>query len=182
MRYFKKMVGQRIYLSPMNVDDAEQYAAWLNDVEVAGYLGPVYTRALSLAAEREYLESSAQQGQNYAIVLKEGDKLIGNISLMDVDHRNRSATLGLFIGDAEYRSKGFGAEAIRLIVDYGFKWLNLHNIDLHVFANNPRAIACYENVGFREYGRRTEDSFMGGEYVDSLGMEILPHLFYKEGE
>ena len=172
MAYFKKIVGERVYLSPMSVDDAEQYAVWLNDPGVSGYLG-MYSQNIGLIGEREYIEGASKDGHNYAIVLKDGDRLIGNISLMNVDHRCRKATLGVFIGEADYRSKGYGAEAIRLLVDYGFKWLNLYNIGLGVHANNPRAIACYEKVGFREYGRRTKTIFSDGEFVDGIYMEIL---------
>ena len=172
-RYVKKIIGERLYLSPMSVDDAETYTAWINDVEVAGYLGNMYTNMIGLPGEREYLENAGKRGHDYSIVLADGDKLIGNISLMNVDHRNRKATLGVFIGDAEYRSRGYGAEAIRLLVDYGFKWLNLYNIGLGVFANNERAIACYKKIGFREYGRRTKTNYYNGEYVDGVYMEIL---------
>ena len=177
MRYFRKISGERLYLSPMNPDDAEIYTHWLNDPEVAQRIG-AYTRITTLDGERAYIVTAAQEGQNYSIVLNDGDRLIGNISLMDVNHLQRKATLGLFIGDVACRGKGYGTEAIRLILDYGFKWLNLHNIMLEVFANNPCAIACYQKVGFREFGRRTQSAFLNGEFVDDIMMEILPSMFY----
>ena len=69
----------------------------------------------------------SSDGYNFTIV-KNDDTLIGNISLFSIKHTNRSAILGLFIGDKENRGKGYGIEAIRLILGYGFNSLNLHNI------------------------------------------------------
>lgn len=178
VRYFEKLPGERIYLSPMNVEDVELYTKWLNDKEVTGFLGN-FGMLFGLEAERKAVESMAAGGYNFAIVLRQGDRLIGNISLMEVDQRNRCATVGLFIGEAEHRSKGYGAEALRLLLDYGFNTLNLRNIDLTVHADNARGIACYKKVGFREYGRRGDAVFKDGRYVDQVRMEILDEEFNR---
>ena len=132
---------------------------------------------ISLDGERKALEHMAGEGQNFAIVLLDEDTLIGNISLMELDHIGRRATAGLFIGEAGHRGKGYGAEALRLILDYGFRTLNLHNIMLTVHADNSQGMACYQKVGFREFGRRREAIFKDGRYVDHVYMEILDHEF-----
>lgn len=176
MRYFKKIVGERLYLSPMNPEDAQPYTQWLNDVSVSDNLG-AYAKMISLASEEKALERMACEGQNYAMVLLSGDRLIGNISLMEIDNISRRATVGLFIGDAENRGKGYGAEALRLLLGYGFQTLNLHNIMLHVHADNAQAIACYKKVGFREFGRRREALFKKGAYIDVVHMDILATEF-----
>ena len=178
---YRKIVGERIYLSPMSVDDVEQYAHWINDIEVSKYLN-MHHMMFSLQGELDYLTNTAQKGYNFAIVLKDGDRLLGSISLMDVNHKDRKATLGLFIGDAEYRSKGYGAEAIALILDYGFRWLNLHNIMLQVFSTNPRGLACYKKVGFKEFGRRREAVFFDGKWADEIHMEILDREWFCRGD
>ena len=174
MPYFEKIPGERIFLSPMDPNDLEIYAKWMNDIKVTRWLG-MHRNLYSLPAERAYLENATKDVTNYqfAIVLREGGRLIGNIGLMDHEHVSRRATLGIFIGEAEDRSKGYGAEAIRLLVDYGFQWLNLRNIDLHVHSENARAIACYEKVGFREYGRRHGAVFADGRWYDDVLMEVL---------
>lgn len=176
MRYFKKVSGERLYLSPMNADDTEIYTKWLNDPAVSVNLGN-YGMMISLFSERKALEDMVSGGQNFAMVLHEGDTLIGNISLMDVDHLNRKATAGLFIGEAEHRGKGYGTEALRLLLSYGFRTLNLHNIMLRVFSDNLQGIACYKKAGFREFGRRREAKFKNGSYVDEVYMEILDTEF-----
>lgn len=180
MRYFRKIAGERVYLSPMNTDDAEIYTKWLNDKSVGGNLGN-FSQAITLSNEQKALERMASEGQNYAIVLKEGDALIGSISLMDIDHISRGATVGLFIGEADQRGKGYGAEALWLILDYGFGTLNLHNIMLQAHADNLQGLACYKKVGFREFGRRREAKFKDCRYVDVVYMEILDHEFSRLG-
>ena len=178
MRYFPKIIGERLYLSPMNPDDAEQYTKWLNDPDVADHLGQ-YRQMISLGNEKKAMEQLSSEGHNYAIILKDNDTLIGNISLMDVEHIHRRATLGLFIGDAEQRGKRYGAEAIRLILSYGFNILNLHNVMLLVHADNPQGLACYEKVGFREVGRRREARIKDGHFIDLVYMDILASEFIK---
>jgi len=174
MKYFEKISGERVFLSPINPDDYELATKWLNDPEVATWLGSHRTM-LSLPAERAWMEENAKKTDNYqfAIVLRDGQRYIGgcNLGLLDLTHRR--ATLGIFIGEADDRSCGYGAEALQLLVDYGFRWLGLQNIDLGVWANNTRAIRCYEKVGFREYGRRTGVILFNGEWQDEVRMEIL---------
>ena len=64
----------------------------------------------------------------------------------------RAASLGISIGEPDCWNRGYGAEAIGLMLDWAFLELNLHRVWLHVYANNPRGIACYEKVGFVREG------------------------------
>ena len=180
MRYFPKLLGERLYLSPVNPDDAEIYTKWFNDREVSLWLGQ-HSNVMSLAKERQILDGMATgDGFNFAMVLKDGDRLLGNISLMGRSPVDRTAELGIFIGEAEDRAKGYGAEAIRLLLDFGFNTLGLHNIMLHVNADNTRAIACYKKCGFRECGCRREALFRDGHFVDRVSMDILAREFVQK--
>ena len=178
MRYFEKISGERLFLSPQNADDTETYTKWLNDPAVAEPLGG-YSMMFDLAKVRKQLDGAAEgdNAQWYSIVLREGERLIGNVSLKDIDAVHRSATLGVFIGEAADRGQGYGAEATHLMLHYGFNTLNLHNIQLQVVASNEQAIACYKKAGFREFGRRREAEFHGGKYVDVVYMDILNSEF-----
>ena len=176
MKYFKKMVGRRCYLSPMNVEDAEKYVVWLNDMEVSQYLTMV-SQVIGLEAERETLEKLARQGYNFAIVDRENDELIGGCGLLNLDHVNRTAEVGIFIGEKSYWNRGYGEEALRLLLDFGFNILNLCNIMLHVYAFNERAIRCYRKIGFREIGRRRQARRIQGRCYDILYMDILAGEF-----
>ena len=92
---------------------------------------------------------------------------------MDVNPVCRTGTLGIFIGEQKERNKGYGAEALKLLLDYGFNILNLNNINLAVFSFNKNAIACYKKIGFKEYGVRHECYFLNGKCYDEILMEIL---------
>ena len=122
MKYFKKLIGDRIYLSPNQVTD------------YTGRSGQITT----LVGEKEWLENSARNNENrsFNIVDLNEDKLVGTIGLEHLNWIERSAVLGIFIGDEAYRSNGYGTEAIKLLLEYGFKYLNLHSIRLDLLAVN----------------------------------------------
>ena len=181
MKYFKKLIGERIYLSPRNAEDTEKFTEWLNDLETTDYIGRSAT-IITLEEERKYFEDSTNKENSFFITTLDEDKLIGTISLENFNPINRNAVLGIFIGDKEYRSKGYGKEAIELILDFGFNYLNLHEIKLDVMAFNERAIKCYKKCGFKEYGRRHEAYYFGGNYHDVISMEILRKEYLEESE
>lgn len=176
MRYFKKLVGDRIYLSPRNSEDVEKFTEWLNDFETTDYIGRSAILT-TLAGEKRYLETNDSPEAIFVIVTLEENKMIGTVSLEKINGVNRTATLGIFIGDKEFRNNGYGTEAIRLILEYGFKYLNLNNIKLDVMGFNERAINCYKKCGFKEYGRRRKSQFINGKYYDSVNMDILAEEF-----
>lgn len=178
MKYFKKLLGDNIYLSPRSTEDAEKYTEWLNDFETTDYTGRsgiIYT----LEAEKRYLEDSAEKENevSFAIIDLEKDKIIGSCGIHQIDNINRTAVLGIFIGDKEERNKGYGTEAIKLLLDFGFNYLNLHSIKLDLMEFNERALKCYQKCGFKEYGRRRKCKFINGKYYDSIGMDILSEEF-----
>lgn len=176
MKYFKKLVGENIYLSPRNSEDVEIFTQWLNDFETTDYLGRSGLLT-TIDSERKYLAENSNPEATFVIVTLENDKMIGTVSLENINTINRTATLGIFIGDKEYRNKGLGTEAIQLILEYGFRYLNLHNIKLDLMEFNERALKCYQKCGFKEYGRRRKCKFINGKYYDSISMDILAEEF-----
>ena len=172
MRYFKKIEGEKVYLSPINLDDYELYVKWLNNPRITQYLD-CNDSLITLSKEKELLEKIANEEFSFAIIKKEDDTLLGNVGVTKIDYKNGRATLGIFIGDEDNLSKGYGSEAIKLLIDFAFKEIRLHNIALTVFANNPRAIKAYTKCGFVEYGRRHEAIYHNGEYIDLIYMEII---------
>ncbi len=105
------------------------------------------------------------------------DKLVGTIGLEHFNWIERSAVLGIFIGDEDYRSNGYGTESIKLLLEYGFKYLNLHSIRLDLLAVNERAHKCYLKCGFKDAGKSREEIFLNGKYYDKLHMDILEYEF-----
>ncbi|PKL23873.1 MAG: GNAT family N-acetyltransferase [Spirochaetae bacterium HGW-Spirochaetae-3] len=174
--YIKKLIGTKCYLSPMEQSDAPKYAAWLNDLEVAVFT-QIADKSLSVDKERDILASIGKE-HNYGIVDAATDALIGSCGLMDIDFLNRSAEIGIVLGDKAYWGKGYGAEALSLLLDYAFRYLNLHNVMLRVYAYNPRGIACYEKVGFRTIGRRRDAIMRNLAAHDIVYMDIVADDFY----
>ena len=153
MKYFKKIEGEKVYLSPMNLEDIEKYVKWMNDFSTTDGLGSS-SKVTTFESERAWLINNMdKKEQQFAIVLKETDKLIGNCGFVDINHLHQKGEVGLFIGEEENRSKGYGTEALSLLVEYGFNYLNLKNIMLKVFSFNKRTIKSYEIIGFKVFGK-----------------------------
>ena len=176
MKYYKKLLGEKIYLSPLTVEDAEEFTKWLNDFQTTDYLGRSGA-IITLEGEKQFLEEHIKGESTFGIIEIETDKIVGTISLEKINHLNRTGTLGIFIGKTEARNKGYGTEAIRLILDYGFNYLNLNNICLDLLEVNERALACYKKCGFKEYGRRRKCIYLDGKYYDRIRMDILAEEF-----
>jgi RimJ/RimL family protein N-acetyltransferase len=178
--YFKKLVGNKCYLSPIDENDAEKFTGWLNDLELTVNL-QIYNGIFNVENEREFLRNLSKE-QNYSIIDLENDELIGNSGFLDIDHLNQTAETGLFIGNKNYWNKGFGSEALTLLLDYGFKALGLNNIMLRVYSFNERAIKSYEKVGFKIIGNRRNALRRGKETYDIIFMDIVEKEFYENNK
>ena len=173
--YFKKMAGKKCYLSPINTNDAEKFAAWVNDLELTANLD-MYHSVINTETEKSFLERLSKE-HNYSIVNNATDELIGTCGFVEIDHLNQTASIGIFIGNKDCWNKGYGTEALTLLLDYGFKALNLHNVMLKVYSFNERAIRCYEKTGFKIIGKRREAVKRGNKNYDILFMDLLSEEF-----
>lgn len=180
MEYYKKLIGDRIYLSPQGASEEEiqKFTKWMNDFEVTDYTGRS-GQIVTLIGEKEYLENSARESKNrnFNIIELNENKLIGTLGLEHINWIERSAVLGIFIGNKDFRSNGYGIEAINLLLEYGFKYLNLHSIRLSLLSINERAHKCYKKCGFKDTGCSREEIFINGKYYDKLHMDILENEF-----
>lgn len=180
MNYYKKLIGDRIYLSPQGASEEEiqKFTEWMNDFEVTDYTGRS-GQIVTLIGEKEYLENLARESKNrnFNIIELNENKLIGTLGLEHINWIERSAVLGIFIGDKDFRSNGYGTEAINLLLEYGFKYLNLHSIRLSLLSINERAHKCYKKCGFKDTGCSREEIFINGKYYDKLHMDILENEF-----
>lgn len=179
MKYFKKIEGEHIYLSPMNEDDIETYTKWVNDNKVTDGLGNS-SKLFTVENERDWLIKNNLDGRlQLAIVRKDNDTLIGNCGFNRIDNLKQTATVGIFIGEEENRGKGYGTEAMKLLVQFGFEYLNLNNIMLKVFSFNEGAIKSYQKCGFKEFGRRHEVYPLKNKWYDEIYMEILKKDYFR---
>ncbi|MCP4134522.1 MAG: GNAT family N-acetyltransferase [bacterium] len=176
MKHFKKLVGAKCYLSPMNPDEAEQYTEWVNDMEVSLYM-QWFPLIISLPAEKEILEMMSKEGTSFAIVDLKTDELIGNCGLLNKDPVNRTAEAGIFIGAKDFRGRGYGEEAMRLLLDYSFNIINMNNIMLFTYSFNKPALKCYEKCGFKVIGTRRKARILGARKYDIVYMDMLAEEF-----
>lgn len=179
MKYFKKLEGPNLFLGPMMVEDAEVFVKWLNDGEVTDGIGKTKD-VTTIENEIEYLQDVTKKGDYcFSIVTKDKEQLIGTCSLMNINSVNQTAEVGILIGESSCRGKGYGKEALKIILDYGFNTLNLHNIYLGVYSFNEKAINCYKKLGFKEAGRIREAKYHNGKRYDDIKMDILKDEFYE---
>ena len=171
MEYFPKLDGYNIYLSPMSLDDASIYVRWLNDFTISENIG-IDSKIITLSSLKKWLSDNLNS-YNFTIILKDTSKPIGIINLYDTDLIHQKASLAMFIAEAENRNKGYGKEAIKLLLEYSFNNLNLNNIMLKVYSFNKRAIKLYESLGFKKIGIRHKSHYYKGKYYDEIYMEIL---------
>ncbi len=183
------IVGERVALGPHDRALLPLYLKWVNDFEVTrhflGRLGP-WTRE---RREMWYERTSPGSDDCVDLTIYERATLrpIGYTTLENINHLHRTATFGLLIGEKDCWGKGYGTETTRLMLDYGFTVLRLHNILLIVDRDNKRAVRAYTRAGFRVIGERRESRYLaghiGGEfYMDCLATEFASPLLHRLAE
>lgn len=169
--------GKGIILRPVRRSDISYFLKWFNDPEVIQYLG-MYLPMTEMAEEK-YIEelgtTRARTDAPFVIEVIEGDstKPIGTIGLHRINNKDHNAMFGIAIGEKDCWSKGYGTEATRILIDYGFEQLNLHRISSSAFAFNERSIRLHKRVGFREEGRQREAVFNNGKFHDLVLLGLL---------
>ena len=176
-KYIKKLVGDRIYFSPISLDDTEEYLDMVNEINVSVGLGCiVYTGIVDFESQKEVL-SSLKKEKNFAVRLLENNELLGNIGFNSIGEIHRMAEIGVMLGNPKYQRKGYGMEALNLLLDYGFSFLNLRNIYLKVFEYNEAAYNLYKKAGFKEVGRLRKAVEIMGKTYDEIIMDMLKEEF-----
>jgi RimJ/RimL family protein N-acetyltransferase len=165
---------EELYLRALEASDLERTWQWHNDPSLYELLVSPF-RYVSRAAEEEWLRQKTAYSRTeiqLAICLKQGDVHIGNIHLTNIDWVARHACLGIFIGVPEHRSKGYGPQALRLLLRHAFRDLGLQRVYLTVLADNPQAIRAYEKCGLVVEGRLRRHAYKQGQFQDLVFMGI----------
>jgi RimJ/RimL family protein N-acetyltransferase len=171
------LVGERVRLRGVRDDDLPALAAWEMDpgrmATLSSWVAPP-----SEAGARERIAKWSANGEDnlgFAIeTLDDPPVLAGNIGLWGARPKDRCATIGIALG-REYIGHGYGTDAMRVIVSYGFREMGLHRIQLGVAPFNPAGIRAYEKAGFVEEGRLRESVLHDGRWYDEVLMSILDH-------
>ena len=172
--------GDRIYLRYIKLTDVNNnYLSWLNDEEV---MKGIATSEYNLQNLQSYVRNkiNLKHTHFFAIVLKSNNIHIGNIKLDFHDSKANLSEMGVLIGNKDYWGKGIAKDACSLVLDYGFKKLNLRKIFLAVFENNIRAIKLYKSLGFKTEGKLIKHVCLQGVLYDKYFMGIFSQDYLKK--
>jgi RimJ/RimL family protein N-acetyltransferase len=171
------LVGERVRLRSVLEDDLPTLAQWEMDLGRTVMLLERVAPPSEAAARERLAKWSTNEGDDlgFTIVALDGPQpLVGHIIVFGIRAKDRLATIGIALG-REYTGRGYGTDAMRVIVGYGFRELGLHRIQLSVAPFNPAGIRAYEKAGFVEEGRRRESVWHDGRWYDEVQMSILDH-------
>ena len=177
------LYGSRIRLRAIEREDLPLFVRWFNDPEVRRNLQLFIP--LGLPQEEEWFKGILHrpvEEQPLVIEIRLGDDWlpVGNAGFFSIRNSDRAAEIGISVGEKTYWDKGYGTEAVRLLLKFGFNELNLNRIFLRVYETNLRGIHSYEKAGFNVDGRLRQDRFMDGKYIDVFLMSVLRSEWNEE--
>ena len=167
--------GSLIKLSAVRANDAEQMARWQEDSNYLRTLDTDYAVLHSCDSIKDQDLKAGTKSNNIQFRLRtiENDQLIGFVALHSIEWNNQSCLLAIGIGDSDFRGKGYGKDALQLILRYAFYELNLNRVGLDVISNNKPAIVAYKKVGFKLEGSMRDAVYRDGQHYDRIIMGIL---------
>ncbi|WP_246249029.1 GNAT family N-acetyltransferase [Chelativorans alearense] len=167
--------GARIVLRRPTPEDVETRLGLGRHKEIVEAYGGTFDR--TAAFTRSHAEAAIQfiERQDHAWVIDAG-RFIGHVRLHGFSQQDKRAALAIGIDDPSRLGKGYGTEAIMLVLAYAFD-SGLHRISLRVLSSNARALACYRKCGFVEEGREREAAFVNGAWQDDVIMGLLDREF-----
>lgn len=174
------VVGEKVALGPLHRGLLPLLWRWENDFTTVALNGddpaPRSLEAITAAFE-PLIKGERADWIGFAIYELSGSRPIGHANVRDFANRHRTAEFGITIGEPECRGKGYGTEATRLVLDFAFAVLGVHNVWLDTKSNNVAAIAAYRRAGFKEIGRRREAHRFGAKTYDVVLMDCLATEF-----
>jgi RimJ/RimL family protein N-acetyltransferase len=164
--------GRIVYLSPYTKESIPHFVKWYNDAEVTRYLGMIVPSTLEL--HQNGYEKVARQVDMPCFLLfdKISATLIGHIGA-ELNQKDRVATVGILIGEEAFWDRGYGTDAMNVLIAYLFKNLDMRKAELTTFDFNTRAIKCFQKVGFVNEGKISRAKYANGELHDVIMMGLL---------
>lgn len=169
------LTGKNVSLRAVRRSDLPFFLKWYNDTEVLQYL--IFYLPVTEMAREQWLEGLPDMRDRVDFIIEVTEdnsaKPIGHCTLHDISAKDQNADLGIAIGEKDYWGKGYGTEAIQLLVNYGFKELNLHRISSRILEHNERSLRMHKKLGFREEGCRRKARFKNGQFRHEIILGIL---------
>jgi len=173
--------GEKVKLREYREEDIILAYEYMNDPEVLLNLSPEIPYPMTLEKEIDWFENQKRLRDNYNFAIESirDEIYIGGCGINEIDWKNGTATVGIFIGHKGYRGKGYGTDAMKVLVGFLFSQTNVNRVQLFTYSFNLRAIKSYLKCGFVEEGRLRQRIFRSGEYHDELVMSILREEYNK---
>jgi len=170
----------KVYLRAFEIEDYKLINKWRKDEEIQSLTGG-NKFFVSSEREKKWVEDKIFNDINEiycAICLKENNKMIGYISLNNIDLRNRKAFWGgMLIGDKSERNKGYATNAAYLMLKYGFEELNLNKITSEWLEDNKASIIIGKMIGFKQEGIFKKEIYKNGKYNNVIIMSLFKDNF-----
>ena len=164
--------GKNIYLRPMTGEDTDLIVKWRNEDFVRKNF--IYQKPFTREGHLNWVETMVKTGKVVQfIICTSENKPVGSVYLRDIDETHHKAEYGIFIGEREALSKGYGTEAAKLMIRYAFEERKLHKLMLRVLAGNDRAKKSYENAGFVQEAYLKDDVYPEDGYRDVILMAVI---------
>lgn len=167
--------GKKVILTEYRKEDIKKALGYVNNPEVKSLLTPGIPFPYTLEDEEKWYDSLSanKDTYNFAIRTLEDNKYIGGCGINSVNWKNSNVIIGIFIGDKDYWSKGYGTDALNVLIKFIFEEMNINKIKLNVYSFNKRAIKSYEKCGFKVEGVLREEVYRFGKYQDDILMGLL---------
>ncbi len=180
------LLGELVRLTAENPEVmAANFSRWNQDTEMLRLLDTEPSRLLSAKKWQEWQEKELERAREdsffLAIQTLDSGVLIGFIGLFDLFQNHGDTLVAIALGERANWGKGYGTDAMRIMLRYAFNELNLRRVGLIVFEYNPRAIRSYEKAGFTPEGRVRERILRDGKRWDFLYMGILREEWLANG-
>ncbi|GAA0126244.1 MULTISPECIES: GNAT family protein [Clostridium] len=172
--------GEKVKLREYKKEDIRRAQKYMNDPEIKKLLNSNIPYPITFEDEERWYEglSVTKDTYNFAIETLEDNQYIGGCGINKIDWKNSVVVIGIFIGDKEYWNKGYGTDAINILIKFIFEQMNIRKIKLQVFSFNERAIRAYEKCGFKREGVLRQEIFRDGRYHDEIIMGLLRQEYY----
>ncbi len=163
---------------------AKLESLWSANSEYSRLLDWDPARRFSVRTTQKWIEKSLENDNDYNFVIRTltDDRIIGGIGLDGIRWTHRDTFVGIGIGDRDLWGKGYGTDAMKIILRYAFTELNLRRVTLDVFEYNPRGVHSYEKAGFVIEGRERGQILREGRRWDVIYMGILREDWIKRQE
>jgi RimJ/RimL family protein N-acetyltransferase len=178
----QKINGEKIYLRPLEKNEMKLICKWHNDDEVMTLFA-----ITKKTKEKYWLDWFKKINRDpntiyFGIVKKNDDKFIGYVNIEQIywNHKLCRDT-GILIGEKEEWSKGYGTEAMHLIIKYAIEELGLHRLELMTFVFNKRGMRVWDKCGFKKEGIMRRARFVNGEWHDVIFMALLEDEYNING-